>query len=82
MSMIGDEIYRCQNRGCRCEVKVISSSTECRQNPRCCCGAEMKKSYTPPVFRELTSDRRSSSLTEPMRNKEISARALRTEFQA
>jgi hypothetical protein len=81
MSMIGGEIYRCQNRVCGCEWKVTSSSMEGGQNPRCCCGAEMKKSYTAPVFRELTSDMRFSSLTEPVRNKETSARALRTEFQ-
>jgi hypothetical protein len=25
-------------------------------NPRCCCGAEMKKPYTAPVLRELPSE--------------------------
>lgn len=55
MSMIAGQIYRCKNRACGCEVKVIKMSTEATRNPRCCCGAEMKKPYSSPVLRELPS---------------------------
>jgi hypothetical protein len=50
------QVYRCQNIKCRGEVKVVKSSVDARANPRCCCGSEMKKPYTAPVLRELTSD--------------------------
>ena len=56
MTMFEGQIFRCQNRGCGCEVRVIKVSVESGQNPRCCCGAEMKKPYTPPGFRELKSE--------------------------
>lgn len=55
MSMIEGQIYRCQNRACGCEVKVIKVSADAARNPRCCCGAEMKKPYSRPVLRELPS---------------------------
>jgi|GEM_PF-2168525 len=54
--MIVGQIYRCQNLKCHSEVQVIKSYATGRQNPRCCCGAEMKKPYTPPVLRELPSE--------------------------
>ena len=60
MSMIEGQIYRCQNRACGCEVEVIKMSTEAARNPRCCCGAEMKKPYSRPVLRELPSSVRVS----------------------
>jgi hypothetical protein len=56
MLMIKGQIYRCQNRSCNCEVTVVKPSVEGRSNPRCCCGAEMKKTYVPPEVRELSSD--------------------------
>jgi hypothetical protein len=38
-------------------MKVVKpSGTVGGKNPRCCCGAEMKKPYTPPVLRELPSE--------------------------
>jgi hypothetical protein len=49
-------VYRCQNRDCRCEIKVIRRSIEANANPRCCCGSEMKKPYSEPVLRTLNSD--------------------------
>jgi hypothetical protein len=56
MSMTVGQVFRCQNRDCRCEVKVIEPSIESTSNPRCCCGAEMKKPYSKPVLRALNSD--------------------------
>jgi hypothetical protein len=38
-------------------MKVIKpSGTVGGQNPRCCCGAEMKKPYRAPVLRELPAE--------------------------
>jgi hypothetical protein len=45
--------YRCQNLECGCEIVVSESSAEAEANPRCCCGAEMKKPYSPPAVRKL-----------------------------
>jgi hypothetical protein len=57
MSILVGQIYRCQNPHCRSEMKVVKpSGTVGGKNPRCCCGAEMKKPYTPPVLRELPSE--------------------------
>jgi hypothetical protein len=56
MLMIEGQIYRCQNRSCNCEVVVTKPSAEGSSNPRCSCGAEMKKPYKRPAIRELTSD--------------------------
>jgi len=47
------EVYRCQNRDCRCEIRLIKASTQGTSNPRCFCGAEMKKPYVKPVFQEI-----------------------------
>ncbi len=54
--MTEGQIYRCQNRDCGCEIKVMKSSIDSNSRPRCCCGAEMKKPYKKPVFRTLNSD--------------------------
>jgi len=56
MSMAEGQAYRCQNRDCGCEVRVIKRSIESNLNPRCCCGAEMKKPYSKPVLRTLDPD--------------------------
>lgn len=47
------QCYRCQNPDCRAEIEVRKDSTKGEANPRCCCGTEMKKSYSKPVFRVL-----------------------------
>jgi hypothetical protein len=49
--------FRCQNPECRAVVEVTKDSMEGNSNPRCCCGAEMKKLYTAPVLRTLEKDR-------------------------
>ena len=46
--------YRCQHPNCRDEIEVTKSSREEEPNPRCQCGATMKKVYSRPVFRELS----------------------------
>ena len=56
MSMAEVQAYRCQNRDCGCEVRVIKPSIESNSNPRCSCGAEMKKPYNKPVLQALNSD--------------------------
>jgi hypothetical protein len=53
MTMNAGQRYRCQNPDCRCEIEVIKTSTEAESNPRCCCGAEMKKPYEKPAFKTL-----------------------------
>jgi hypothetical protein len=45
--------YVCVNPLCRSEIEVIYPSMETSANPKCACGAEMKKPYTTPVFRRL-----------------------------
>jgi hypothetical protein len=47
------QVYRCQNQRCRAEIQIIENSAEGESNPRCCCGAEMKKPWTTPVLRRL-----------------------------
>jgi hypothetical protein len=40
------EVYRCPDHECGCEIKVIRGAAPGKggdQNPRCCCGKEMKK---------------------------------------
>jgi hypothetical protein len=56
MVMQEGQIYRCQNPHCLCELKVLRSSVQATANPRCCCGAEMKKAYRKPGFRRLDSE--------------------------
>ena len=56
MSMTEGQVYHCQNRVCDAEILVTKASREARANPRCGCGAEMKKPYSPPVVRTLNPD--------------------------
>ncbi len=50
------QVYRCQNRACGREIVVTKTPLETKANPRCFCGAEMKKPYSPPVLRILDPD--------------------------
>jgi len=48
--------FICQSSVCRRHVEIeilIGSEGERNSNPRCTCGAEMKRAYSKPVFREL-----------------------------
>jgi hypothetical protein len=49
--------YVCQNRDCGAEIEVTKDSIKRDVNPRCCCGSEMKKPYSPPVFANRDADR-------------------------
>jgi len=51
MTMNVRQRYCCQNPDYRCEIEVTKTSTEAESNPRCCCGAEMKKPYEEPTFK-------------------------------
>jgi len=53
--MTEGQVYRCQNPDCRREIRVNRASVEPDLNPRCSCGAEMKKPYDKPVLRTLNS---------------------------
>ncbi|HYL61829.1 MAG TPA: hypothetical protein VE077_04335 [Candidatus Methylomirabilis sp.] len=48
MIMKAGQRWHCTNPSCRCEVLVQSSKELEVRNPRCVCGAPMKKEYTPP----------------------------------
>jgi len=48
--MTEGQVYQCQNRDCDSEILVTKASLEASANPRCSCGAEMKKPYKPARF--------------------------------
>jgi hypothetical protein len=48
MIMKTGEHWHCMNPACHCEVLVQSNSDIEGSNPRCVCGAPMKKRYAPP----------------------------------
>ena len=58
------ERFCCMNPNCRAEIEVRKDSSEGTSNPRCCCGAEMKKPYSRPVVRKLDSDAARAFLPE------------------
>jgi hypothetical protein len=66
--MTEGQVYHCQNRVCDAEILVTKASREARANPRCGCGAEMKKPYSPPVLRILDPDDELVSRLEADRN--------------
>jgi hypothetical protein len=53
MIMKTGEHWHCTNPACHCEVLVQSGSIIEGSNPRCVCGAPMKKKYVPPNFTYL-----------------------------
>ena len=53
MIMTEGQVFRCQS--CACEIKVIRPSEVARANPKCGCGAPMKKAYRKPAVRKLNS---------------------------
>lgn len=56
ITMRKGQYYLCQNPECRLEIAVRKDSIEGPSNPRCCCGAVMKRSYSKPVLRALDKD--------------------------
>jgi hypothetical protein len=67
MAMTEGQMYRCQNRECGCEIKVLRTSINARATPQCCCGGEMKKPYRKPAWRAVRSE--IELLTSPRSNK-------------
>ena len=53
MHMKSEDRWRCTNPACECEVLVASGGSEDGKNPRCSCGAAMKKRYVSPVVTYL-----------------------------
>lgn len=50
MLMRSADRWHCTNTECGCEVLVETSGEIPGGNPRCTCGAVMKKKYTSPVL--------------------------------
>ena len=53
MRMKTGDRWHCTNPACGCEVLVESAAREGGKNPRCSCGAAMKKRYAAPVLTSL-----------------------------
>jgi len=53
MRMKAEDRWHCTNPACGCELLVESSAPAEGKNPRCSCGAAMKKKYTSPVLTYL-----------------------------
>jgi hypothetical protein len=53
MRMKTEDRWHCSNPACGCEVLVESSASADGTNPRCSCGAAMKKKYASPVLTYL-----------------------------
>jgi len=53
MRMKAGDRWHCTNPAFGCEVLVESAAREEGKNPRCSCGAAMKKKYAPPVLTYL-----------------------------
>ena len=50
-------LYVCQSSHCRRQIRITAEAKSDRAaNPRCTCGAEMKKSYASPRLALLTKD--------------------------
>lgn len=52
MRMKTEDRWHCTNPACGCEVLVESGANQ-GKNPRCSCGATMKKKYAPPALTYL-----------------------------
>lgn len=63
MLMRSGETWLCTNPACQGSVVVKSGTYTEGTNPRCSCGARMKKKYTSPVFRYLDFLRGEESAT-------------------
>ena len=53
MRMKLEDRWHCINPACGCEVLVASGGSENGKNPRCACGAAMKKRYVSPAVTYL-----------------------------
>lgn len=57
--MLKGQRFICENPDCWAVLQVTKDSTEGTSNPRCCCGAEMKKLDSRPIVK-ATNDLNSS----------------------
>jgi hypothetical protein len=48
-----EDRWRCTNPACGCEVLVQTTGIIDAENPRCSCGAVIKKKYVPPMLTYL-----------------------------
>jgi hypothetical protein len=53
MCMKSEDRWHCTNPACGCEVLVERSGSADGKNPRCSCGATMKKRYVSPALTYL-----------------------------
>ena len=53
MQMKTEDHWHCTNPACGCEVRVENSAIADGTNPRCSCGAVMKKRYASPALTYL-----------------------------
>ena len=53
MRMKSEDRWHCTNSACGCEVLVESGASQPGKNPKCSCGAAMKKRYVSPVLTYL-----------------------------
>ena len=53
MRMQSADRWHCTNPACGCIVFVESAAAVDGRNPRCSCGAPMKKKYAPPALTYL-----------------------------
>ena len=53
MRMQTEDRWQCTNPACGCEVLVESGASAEGKNPRCSCGAAMKKKYASPALTYL-----------------------------
>jgi hypothetical protein len=60
------QTYRCDS--CNCEAKFIRSSADDRTNPRCKCGAQMKKFYSKPAVRRMSAEIETIAVAKTNRN--------------
>lgn len=53
MVMHPGERWHCTNLSCHCTLLVETGTSQEGENPRCSCGAVMKKEFKSPVFSYL-----------------------------
>lgn len=53
MRMKSGDRWHCTNPACGCQILVENGASAEGENPRCACGAAMKKKYASPVLTYL-----------------------------
>ncbi len=60
------QIYYCES--CDSEINVVQQVTGARANPRCRCGAQMKKPYRKPSVRKMNAPIETLAVAKTNRN--------------